>query len=114
MLSLPRFDMKDPGFRRLMYLRYADDFIILIEDPKSDAIEIRDKVGNFLIKNCNLLLNVKKTIITHLHEGFNFLGAVIHTNPHVGFRIKTTTTSGITISQRANIRAIVNMPTVPI
>ncbi len=34
----------DPTFRRINYVRYADDFLIGIIDPKSETIEIIDKI----------------------------------------------------------------------
>ena len=106
----PRMDTMDPGYRRSMYIRYADDFVILFEGPKSEALNIRDKVKDFLHNNVGLDLNMEKTIVSHMNEGFNFLGAYIKTLKNVDFRMKTKTTNGTPIT-RANVRARVNMPT---
>lgn len=107
----PRMDTMDPGYRRSMYIRYADDFVILFEGPKSEALNIRDKVKDFLHNNVGLDLNMEKTIVSHMNEGFNFLGAYIKTLKNVDFRMKTKTTNGTPITMRANVRARVNMPT---
>jgi len=106
----PRMDTKEPGYRRSMYIRYADDFVILFLGAKSEALNIRDKVKDFLHNNVGLDLNMEKTIVSHMNEGFNFLGAYIKTLKNVDFRMKTKTTNG-TVTMRANVRARVNMPT---
>lgn len=71
-------DMMDPNFRRLLYVRYADDFVICIIGSISEAKCIRRDIRNFLKDNCGLELNMRKTVITNIaKEGFNFLGAHI-------------------------------------
>nr|NP_943705.1 putative reverse transcriptase and intron maturase [Chara vulgaris]AAP92210.1 putative reverse transcriptase and intron maturase [Chara vulgaris] len=66
----------DPNFRRLSYVRYADDFVIGITGPKTDAIEIRDLISTFL-STLGLELNKEKTKISHIDSGFFFLGTQI-------------------------------------
>lgn len=61
-----------------MYVRYADDFLILIAGSKNDAELIKKWVKSALIKKCGLSLNEeKKTIIgcKNTTDGFKFLGA---------------------------------------
>ena len=111
MRNTPRMDTLDPNYRRSMYIRYADDFVVLFEGPKSEALTIRDKIKDFLHKNVGLELNMDKTIVSHMNEGFNFLGAHIKTLKNVDFRMKTKTSNGIPITMRANVRARVNLPT---
>jgi len=67
----------DPGFKRLQYVRYADDFIIGVIGSKADAIKIRSQVQNFLVKELNLELNIDKSKITHAGEKVFFLGTNI-------------------------------------
>jgi group II intron reverse transcriptase/maturase len=55
----------DPAFRRLGYVRYADDFLIGIIGPKSDAIQLRSEIQVFLKEKLNLELNFEKTKISH-------------------------------------------------
>lgn len=73
--STPSMDMFDPGFRRLMYLRYADDFVVLISGSKNEAKHIKHRIAEILDKKCGLLLHEDKTLITSTKEGFKFLGA---------------------------------------
>lgn len=65
----------DPNFKRVMYLRYADDFVILISGSSNDAKMISNRVKDILKKKCGLELNKEKTIITATKDGFMFLGA---------------------------------------
>lgn len=111
MMLTPRMDTKDPNYRRSMYIRYADDFVYLFEGPVAEAKIIKEKIKVALHKLTGLDLNEEKTLITHLNEGFNFLGAHIKGLRHVGFMMKTTTSYGSTIRMRANTRARINMPT---
>lgn len=48
MRSLHSQDLMDPNFRRIWYVRYADDFMIGISGPRDMALEIMDKVRKFL------------------------------------------------------------------
>ena len=73
--SIPSVDPMDPHFKRLMYLRFADDFTVLITGSHADAVKIRDIIKEILIKECGLELNLDKTIITAIKDGFLFLGA---------------------------------------
>lgn len=53
-------------------VRYADDFIITA-NTKETAIEIKSLVRDFL-QSRGLTLSEEKTLITHIDDGFNFLG----------------------------------------
>lgn len=111
MLGIPRMDVNDPNYRRSMFVRYADDFVYLFEGPHSEALEIKEKIKVYLADYLGLTLNDEKTIITHITEGFHFLGAFIRGPKHTGFMMRTKTSKGATISMRASVRARVNMPT---
>jgi len=65
----------DPEFRRLRYIRYADDFLLGFIGPKKEAEEIRRRLGEFLSQNLRLTLSPEKTLITHAgDEKAKFLG----------------------------------------
>lgn len=69
----------DEGFKRLKYVRYADDFLIGVIGSKSDCVELRDKIKTYLDEKLGLTLNVDKTKITHTgQESAKFLGFHIH------------------------------------
>lgn len=73
-LKIPSRIHNEKGYRNCKYLRYADDFILGILGPRSMAIEILDKIKNFLAKELNIELSLKKTKITHITNGIEFLG----------------------------------------
>jgi retron-type reverse transcriptase len=74
-----RIPSKDPHFldpRRLLYVRYADDFVVLISGTKKEATQIRASIRNFLLQSLGLEVNSEKTLIRHIAKvGFRFLGA---------------------------------------
>ena len=111
MRKIPRMDIRDPGYRRSMFVRYADDFVFLLEGPKSEALNIKDIIKTFLINNVGFDYNDKKTLVSHIGEGFHFLGANVKSLRHFDFRMKTKTINGAPITMRANVRSRINMPT---
>jgi group II intron reverse transcriptase/maturase len=73
--SLPSMDPNDPGFRRLKYVRYADDFLLGFIGPKIEAEEIKARIREFLANQLRLELSNAKTLITHGRtETARFLG----------------------------------------
>jgi group II intron reverse transcriptase/maturase len=67
-------DPLDPGYRRLHYLRYADDFLVGIHGGKADAEKIRSRLEIFLRNELQLELSPEKTLITNAKERVRFLG----------------------------------------
>ena len=63
--SMPSKDIHDPGYRRLRYCRYADDHLLGFAGPKSEAEEIKRRLGQFLRDELKLDLSEEKTLITH-------------------------------------------------
>lgn len=70
-------DPMDPNFRRLTYVRYADDFVIGLIGPRQLAVDIKNQVETFIKERLNLELNQEKTLITPFSKGIRFLGAII-------------------------------------
>ncbi len=69
-----------PDYRRLKYIRYADDFLLGFTGPRSEAEEIKQKIGQFLKEELHLELSQEKTVITHASESAaKFLGYEIVT-----------------------------------
>lgn len=90
MRTMRSVDSFDPNFRRMEYIRYADDFVILITGSLADANFIKNNVKDYLRVNCGLELNMDKTIISNLRtETWRFLGAEISkVNVKAGWLIK--------------------------
>ena len=77
---LPSRDPHDPDFRRLKYIRYADDFALAFIGPKSEAEEIKRQLATFLANELKLNLSEEKTLITHARsKAAKFLGYEITT-----------------------------------
>ena len=75
MLRLPSVDPHDPGYRRLRYVRYADDFVLGFSGPKTEAQQITDSLATFLSDSLKLELSKDKTLITHAtSQAAKFLG----------------------------------------
>nr|YP_009519435.1 hypothetical protein [Rhipiliopsis peltata]AYC65448.1 hypothetical protein [Rhipiliopsis peltata] len=54
--------------KRIQYIRYADDWILGIYGPKSMAVEIKDRLSNFLSGELGLELNPDKTHMTDVRR----------------------------------------------
>lgn len=77
--SMPSRDPNDPNFRRLWYVRYADDFLLGLAGPKNEATSIKHKIAEFLSSTLKLELNVDKTLITNARsQKAKFLGYEVH------------------------------------
>src|SRR2546429_5941103 len=73
--TLPTADPMDPGYRRLKYIRYADDHILGFIGPKAEAEQIKARLAAFLRETLALELNQSKTLITHARtRAARFLG----------------------------------------
>ncbi len=78
--SLPTGDPCDPGYRRLRYVRYADDILFGFAGPKAEAEEIKGRLAQFLQEDLKLELSETKTLITHARtSAARFLGYEITT-----------------------------------
>ena len=75
MQQLPSSDPYDPDYRRLRYVRYADDFVLGFIGPKAEAGQIKESLETFLRDNLKLELSKEKTLITHAtSQAARFLG----------------------------------------
>lgn len=72
--TTPCYAAIDPTFKKIQYVRYADDFIVGVIGSKEDAVEIKKKIGAFLHDTLNLTMSEEKTKITHSAELVRFLG----------------------------------------
>ena len=55
-------------------IRYADDWLLLTNGSKQEAYRLREEFQAFLAEKLQLELAVEKTHVTHVNDGFNFLG----------------------------------------
>jgi group II intron reverse transcriptase/maturase len=77
---LPSQDSNDPGYRRLRYVRYADDWLLGFAGPRHEAEQIKSSIQQFLRDELKLELSESKTLITHASsQAARFLGYEIRT-----------------------------------
>jgi len=76
---LPSRDPYDPKFRRLWYVRYADDFLLGLTGSRGEAEAIKQELSDFLHHGLHMKLNEEKTVVTHAHDDCaRFLGYEVH------------------------------------
>jgi RNA-directed DNA polymerase len=90
--SLPQREKtkrRKQGFAHYLYVRYADDWIVLCNGTKAQAEAWREELYVFLKSTLRLDLSKEKTKITHLNDGFKFLGFWIQrARGHDGMKTK--------------------------
>ncbi len=88
MRRMPSVDPSDPEYRRLHYVRYADDFLLGFAGPRHEAAAIKQRIGAYLNDTLNLELSEAKTLITHGQStAARFLGyevTVLHDDTKIG------------------------------
>jgi len=91
--TMPSMDVNDPEYRRLRYVRYADDFLLGFNGPRSEAEAIKQQLRVFLRDELKLDLSEEKTLITHARsEAARFLGYEVTTRQ--ADRKRSTTQNG--------------------
>ena len=87
-------DLKDSNFKKVKYVRYADDFVIGILGNKKFAKQIMDKVKVFLrVQLCLNVFEDKSSLISIAHRQASFLGFLLkkmpkHLNPVISQNLK--------------------------
>jgi hypothetical protein len=64
----------DENFRRMRYVRYADDFLIGVIGSKEDCVKAKEDIKNYLSDTLKLELSEEKTLITNSSDKAKFLG----------------------------------------
>jgi group II intron reverse transcriptase/maturase len=73
--QLPSRRLDDPDYRRLKYVRYADDFLLGYVGTRQEAEAIKQQLADFLKTQLRLDLSNDKTLITHARSAAaRFLG----------------------------------------
>ena len=63
--NIPSIDTQNADYRRLRYVRYADDFLLGFNGSKSEAEDIKAEIAIWLKANLKLNISEEKTLITH-------------------------------------------------
>jgi RNA-directed DNA polymerase len=80
---------RQQGQANFTYVRYADDFVLLCNGNKAQAAAMKEELQQFLAQALRLNLSMEKTKVTHLDDGFDFLGfCVQRVMGHNGMKTK--------------------------
>jgi RNA-directed DNA polymerase len=71
-------------------IRYADDFVLMVKGTHAHAEALREEVGTVLTQKLRLKLSPTKTLVTHIDDGFTFLGFRIQRQVYMGKRFVYT------------------------
>jgi group II intron reverse transcriptase/maturase len=74
MMELPYKEPMDENYKRIQYVRYADDFLIGVIGSKEDCNTIKRDITLFLENELKIELSQEKTLITHSKNRARFLG----------------------------------------
>jgi RNA-directed DNA polymerase len=80
LIPLERRKRKRHGLANSLYVRYADDWIVLCDGTREQAEALRQELFEFLKQELKLELSMEKTKVTHISEGFVFLGFLMDRN----------------------------------
>jgi RNA-directed DNA polymerase len=72
-----------------IYSRYCDDFVVLCNGTKAQAEEMKEELSIFLLSHLRVKLSEEKTKVTHLNDGFKFLGFWIERSLNARRELKT-------------------------
>jgi len=72
--SIPSVNPTDESYRRLQYVRFADDFLIGVIGNKQDALRVKCDIVQFFSQKLQMTLSEAKTLITHGQDMVRFLG----------------------------------------
>ncbi|MGM0788900.1 group II intron reverse transcriptase/maturase [Bacillus infantis] len=86
LLNMEHGDHLDENFKRLRYVRYADDFLIGLIGSKEDATSIKENLTVFLMEHLNLELSQEKTLITNTKDKARFLGYDVSVSRNQSFK----------------------------
>ena len=69
------------GLGNYKMVRYADDFVVVSNGTKAEVKATKAAIQQFLENKLHLTLSEEKTVITHVNDGFDFLGCLLYTSP---------------------------------
>jgi len=97
-------DQSDPDFKRLHYIRYADDFLLGYTGSREEAEQIKTAITEFVINNLQLNVNKAKSGIYHSSDkNILFLGFLLRYLPPKHTLDKSKALEGIKQSKRVAI-----------
>lgn len=105
-ISTPCLKDMDDTFKRMKYLRYADDFLIGVIGSKAECEKIKADITQFMEEKLLLELSAEKTLITNAQKPAKFLGYEIFLR-----RSNHTKRNSLGIVRRSNnVRVTLSIP----
>lgn len=102
LIKMPSVDPMDPNYRRLRYVRYADDFLIGIIGGRDEAYgEIMFRVERLLNDDLNLEISEEKSGIRKASKGVQFLGYNVRVRSAKSRFRKVKAFNGLTVTKRS-------------
>jgi RNA-directed DNA polymerase len=96
------------GLANYRLVRYADDWVLMVAGDRADAERLRSEAATVL-STMGLRLSEEKTRITHIDEGFDFLGMRIQRHQRRGSKrrfVYTYPTRAALASVKAKVKTI--------
>lgn len=78
MINTPYGLNMDETFKRLKYVRYADDFLVGVIGSKAECMQIKANFAQYMSEQLKLELSEEKTLITHAQNPAKFLGYEVY------------------------------------
>ena len=72
---------RQAGLGNYKMVRYADDFVVVSNASQAEVKATKQAIQRFLENELHLTLSEEKTVITHVNDGFDFLGFHIQRGP---------------------------------
>jgi hypothetical protein len=67
-------------YRKLDYVRYADDLLFGFSGPKKDAVKLLSQIVAIIESQTNLSINIEKSKVIHHKKGIQYLGYLLLSN----------------------------------
>ena len=80
-----KYDVDDFNYRKLWYVRYADDMLLGLAGPKKDVLEILKNIKIAVSKKLKMYIYINKSKINHYSNGVFFLGYRLIGNYNIKF-----------------------------
>ena len=106
--SNAREQRRSKGLANYRLVRYADDWVVLVAGTRADAEGLREEAATVL-RRMGLRLSAAKTRISHIDEGFDFLGFRIQRHKKRGSDkrfVYTYPSKGALANIKAKVRAL--------
>lgn len=69
-----RYKRGKRGMVRARLIRYADDFVVMVNGTREQADMMKEELAQFIAQDLKMELSAEKTLVTHVKAGFDFLG----------------------------------------